>query len=60
MIAEVIINSSVKKLNRTFDYEIPDELEIKIGSRVFIPFGRYITARIYLENMTTSVSLLLQ
>ena len=27
MIAEVIINRSAKKLNRTFDYNIPKELE---------------------------------
>ena len=39
MVAEVIINSSVKTLNRTFDYEIPPAMDIHIGSRVFIPFG---------------------
>ena len=27
MVAEVIINSTAKKLNRTFDYNIPKELE---------------------------------
>ena len=42
MVAEVIINSSAKKLNRTFDYNIPKELEnlIFIGSKVLVPFGR--------------------
>ena len=39
MVAEIILNSSVKKLNRIFDYEIPDQLNVKIGSRVFVPFG---------------------
>lgn len=41
MIAEVIINSNVKNLNRTFDYKIPVELEneISIGSRILLPFG---------------------
>lgn len=39
MIAEVIINSSVKTLNKTFDYIIPDNLDVKIGDRVFVPFG---------------------
>ena len=41
MIAEVIINRSAKKLNRTFDYNIPKELEelVVIGSRVLVPFG---------------------
>ena len=42
MIAEVIINRTAKKLNRTFDYEIPKELEdlIIIGSKVLVPFGK--------------------
>ena len=41
MIAEVIINSSVKNLNKTFDYKIPVEIEneISIGSRILLPFG---------------------
>ncbi len=41
MFAEVIINSNARALNRIFDYVIPKELEgqIKIGSRVFVPFG---------------------
>ena len=39
MVAEIILNSSVKKLNRIFDYEIPDRLNVKMGSRVFVPFG---------------------
>lgn len=41
MIAEIIINSNAKDLNRTFDYEVPEELQknVKIGSLVFVPFG---------------------
>lgn len=39
MIAEVVINSNVKNLDRIFDYEIPTELNVKVGSRVFVPFG---------------------
>ena len=41
MIAEVIINRAAKKLNRTFDYHVPKELEglILVGSKVLIPFG---------------------
>ncbi len=41
MVAEVIINSNARALNKVFDYEIPKELEgqLKIGSRVFVPFG---------------------
>ena len=42
MIAEVIINRTAKKLNRTFDYGVPQELEdlITIGSKVLVPFGK--------------------
>ncbi len=40
MVAEVIINSSVKNLNRVFDYEIPENLKVGIGTRVFVPFSR--------------------
>ena len=42
MIAEIIINSNAKDLNKTFDYQVPEEMQknIKIGSRVLIPFGR--------------------
>ena len=41
MIAEIIIQSNVKNLNRIFDYKIPSDLEgcVKVGSRVLIPFG---------------------
>lgn len=42
MIAEVIINTIAKELNKTYDYIIPDTIlkDVKIGSRVFVPFGR--------------------
>ena len=41
MIAEVIINRSAKKLNKTFDYNVPKNMEelILIGSKVLVPFG---------------------
>lgn len=39
MIAEVYIDSNVRKLNKTFDYNIPENLNVKIGSRVIVPFG---------------------
>lgn len=41
MVAEVIINSIAKSLNRIFDYHIPEEQSnsIRIGSRVVVPFG---------------------
>ena len=42
MVAEVIINTIAKQVNRTYDYIIPASIlkKIKIGSRVFVPFGR--------------------
>ena len=42
MYAEVIINSNAKALNRIFDYVVPKEMEntIKVGARVFVPFGK--------------------
>lgn len=42
MIAQVIINTTAKQLNRTFDYNIPTNLEdqIFIGTKVLVPFGR--------------------
>ena len=42
MFAEVIINNNAKALNKIFDYIIPVELEnrVKIGTRVFVPFGK--------------------
>lgn len=42
MFAEVIINSNARALNKTFDYIVPKELEnsIKLGARVFVPFGK--------------------
>lgn len=41
MIAEVILNSNSKQLNRIFDYQIPKKLasKVKIGSRIMVPFG---------------------
>ena len=41
MVAEVIINTIAKELNRSYDYIIPDSIlkQVKIGSRVFVPFG---------------------
>ena len=44
MIAEVIIQSNAKALNKVFDYKIPQQYEenpfILIGARVLVPFGR--------------------
>ncbi len=41
MVAEIIISTNVKELNKIFDYNIPSHLnnKVKLGSRVYIPFG---------------------
>lgn len=41
MVVEVIINSTVKNLNKIFDYSVPTEFvgTIKIGDRILVPFG---------------------
>ena len=48
MIAEVIINNNSKQLDRTFDYNVPIEMQekIKIGSRVLVSFGTYNVIRL--------------
>jgi len=40
MVAEVVINSTAKELNKTFDYKVPKALisKAKIGARVLVPF----------------------
>ena len=41
MIAEVILNSNAKQLNKVFDYQIPENLapKINLGARVLVPFS---------------------
>lgn len=42
MIAQILINSNAKDLDKTFDYKVPEEMKdkIKVGNRVLVPFGR--------------------
>ncbi len=42
MIVKVLINTSVSKLNKVYDYKVPLELEnkIELGKRVEVSFGR--------------------
>lgn len=39
MIAEIILNSNVKNLDRVFDYAVPETFSISVGDRVQVPFG---------------------
>ena len=45
MIAQVIINSNVKNLNKIFDYNVPTNMEgtICVGDRILVPFGNNFT-----------------
>ena len=54
MVAEVIINSIAKDLNKEFHYIIPKELEtkIKIGTKVLVPFSRVKT---FEEGFVTAI-----
>ena len=55
--ANIIVDISIDKLDRTFSYRIPPELigQIREGSRVRIPFGRGNTVRDgYVYSITDS------
>ena len=41
MIAEVILSSNAKDLNRVFDYNVPADMHgaIYVGTKVLVPFG---------------------
>jgi primosomal protein N' (replication factor Y) len=42
LIAEIIVNSNARALNRIFDYIVPKEMEkdIFVGARIYAPFGK--------------------
>lgn len=42
MFASIMMNTNARQLNKVFDYVVPKELEesIRVGARVFVPFGR--------------------
>lgn len=44
MIVEVLVEYSVKLLDKTFDYVVPEKLisDIKVGQKVLVPFGKQI------------------
>lgn len=58
MYASVIVSVSSKDVNRLFDYKVPDHLKdvIKVGHRVFVPFGpRHIQAYVMELNEESDV-----
>ena len=38
-IAKVVINNNSRALDKTFDYTVPSDMNLDIGSRVLVPFG---------------------
>lgn len=40
MVAKVIVDISTNEVDKSFDYNIPQGLEIRAGDRVIVPFGR--------------------
>ena len=56
LFADIIIDISVKNVDRVFQYRIPTELEtqIQVGTRVTVPFGKGNTERSgYVVSITT-------
>ena len=43
MVAEIIINTTAKELNKTFDYIVPKGMKLKVGANVLVPFGKRTT-----------------
>lgn len=39
-IAEVVIANNSRELNKKFSYIVPDDMNVKAGARVVVPFGR--------------------
>lgn len=39
MIAKVIVDSSNNRIDKMFDYEIPNDISVKVGDRILVPFG---------------------
>lgn len=40
MVAEVLVELKAKNIDKTFSYKIPNNINLKIGERVLVPFGR--------------------
>ena len=40
MVAEVLVELKVKNIDQTYSYLIPKDYQVKIGSRVLVPFGK--------------------
>ena len=39
MFAKIIIDQDAKALDKVFEYQIPDDMQVAVGERVIVPFG---------------------
>ena len=42
MYAKIIIDQDAKALDKVFEYVVPADMDISIGMRVYVPFGKRI------------------
>ena len=56
MFAEVVVDVSTNSLDKIFDYECPKNIEILLGQRVLVPFGRQ-TIEGYVLNLKETTEL---
>lgn len=40
MVAQVLVELKAKNIDQTFSYHIPEDIDIKVGMRVLVPFGK--------------------
>ena len=40
MFAKIIIDQDVKALDKVFEYKVPEDMQVSVGERVIVPFGK--------------------
>ena len=40
LIADVLVELKAKNIDKTFSYSIPSEMNVQVGCRVLVPFGK--------------------
>ena len=53
MFAKIIIDQDAKALDRVFEYIVPDDMQIDIGDRVYVPFGSRVLQGFVIELAKT-------
>ena len=54
MFAEVVVDVSTNSLDKIFDYKCPENVQILLGQRVLVPFGRQTLTGFVLKLKETS------